>query len=173
MNYDKIGRNGCVGLDRLCWWDTSSTSKPARLESRLALLTIMGLNGIVGKYKQEININGRNTRCSLFNYNKKWFGRRHVYIIAVIIGNLARDVFVNTGIAQKLVQPRISHHSARVKAHTDRTRFGNATRIFNFQWHLTSIFFYVFQIFGTAWAILAIWCAYLVKFLSVDGFICF
>ena len=39
------------------------------------------------------------------------------------------------------------HHS--LKVHTDRTRFGNATRIFNFQWHLTSIFFYVFQIFGT------------------------
>jgi hypothetical protein len=36
-----------------------------------------------------------------------------------------------------------------LKVHTDRTRFGNATRIFNFQWHLTSIFFYVFQIFGT------------------------
>ena len=31
------------------------------------------------------------------------------------------------------------------KVHTDRTRFGNATRIFNFQSHLTSIFFYVFQ----------------------------
>jgi hypothetical protein len=60
-----------------------------------------------------------------------------------------------------------------LKVHTDRTRFGKATRIFNFQWHLTSIFFYVFQIFGTTWAILAIWSAYLVKFLSVDGFICF
>jgi hypothetical protein len=36
-----------------------------------------------------------------------------------------------------------------LKALTDRTRFGNATRIFNFQWHLTLIFFYVFQIFGT------------------------
>jgi hypothetical protein len=54
------------------------------------------------------------------------------------------------------------------KVHTDRTRFGNATRIFNFQWDLTSIFFYVFQIFGTTWAILAIWSAYLVKILSVD-----
>jgi hypothetical protein len=52
-------------------------------------------------------------------------------------------------------------------------RFGNAARIFNFQWHLTSIFFYVFQIFRTTWAILAIWSAYLVNFLSVDGFICF
>jgi hypothetical protein len=60
-----------------------------------------------------------------------------------------------------------------LKVHTDRTRFGNATRIFNFQLHLTSIFFYVFWIFGTTWAILAIWSAYLVKFLSVDGFICF
>jgi hypothetical protein len=37
----------------------------------------------------------------------------------------------------------------RLKAHTDRTRFGNATRIFSFQWHLTLIFFNVFQIFGT------------------------
>ena len=45
-----------------------------------------------------------------------------------------------------------------------------ATQIFSFQWHLTLIFFSVFQIFGT---ILAIWCAYPVKFLSVDGFICF
>jgi hypothetical protein len=36
-----------------------------------------------------------------------------------------------------------------LKAHTDRTRIGYATRIFNFQWHLTLIFFYVFQIFGT------------------------
>jgi hypothetical protein len=52
-----------------------------------------------------------------------------------------------------------------LKVHTDRTRFGNATRIFNFQWHLTSIFFNVFQIFGTTLAILAIWSAYLVKFL--------
>jgi hypothetical protein len=38
---------------------------------------------------------------------------------------------------------------AELKAHTDRTRFGNATRIFSFQWHLTLIFFNVFQIFGT------------------------
>jgi hypothetical protein len=36
-----------------------------------------------------------------------------------------------------------------LKAHTDRTRFGNATRIFSFQWHLTLIFFNDFQIFGT------------------------
>jgi hypothetical protein len=36
-----------------------------------------------------------------------------------------------------------------LKAHTDRTRFGNATRIFSFQWHLTLIFFNVFQIFWT------------------------
>jgi hypothetical protein len=62
---------------------------------------------------------------------------------------------------------------ATIKVHIDRTRFGNATRIFNFQWHLTSIFFYVFQIFGTTYPILAIWSAYLVNFLSVDGFNCF
>jgi hypothetical protein len=33
--------------------------------------------------------------------------------------------------------------------HTDRTRFGNATRIVSFQWHLTLIFFNVLQILGT------------------------
>jgi hypothetical protein len=62
---------------------------------------------------------------------------------------------------------------SRQKAHTDRTRFGNATRISSFQWHLTLIFFNVFEIVGTTEAILAIWSAYLVKFLPVDGFICF
>ena len=36
-----------------------------------------------------------------------------------------------------------------LKAQTDRTRTANATRIFSFQWHLTLIFFNVFQIFGT------------------------
>jgi hypothetical protein len=46
--------------------------------------------------------------------------------------------------------PNYRAGGATVKVHTDRTRFGNATRIFNFQWHITSIFFYVFQIFGTA-----------------------
>jgi hypothetical protein len=60
-----------------------------------------------------------------------------------------------------------------VKAHTDRTRFGNATRISSFQWHLTLIFFNIFEIVATTEGILAIWSAYLVKFLSVDAFICF
>jgi hypothetical protein len=39
--------------------------------------------------------------------------------------------------------------SSTLKAQTDRTRIGNATRIFSFQWHLILIFFNVFQIFGT------------------------
>jgi hypothetical protein len=57
--------------------------------------------------------------------------------------------------------------------HTDRTRFGNATRISSFQWHLTLIFFNVFEIVGTSEAILAIWSACLVKFLSIDGLFVF
>jgi hypothetical protein len=62
----------------------------------------------------------------------------------------------------------------RVKAHTDRTRFGNATRIFSFQWHLTLIFFNVFSnILNHLSNFSYLVCIYLVKFLSVDGFICF
>jgi hypothetical protein len=48
-----------------------------------------------------------------------------------------------------------------------------STRISSFQWHLTLIFFNVFEIVATTEAILAIWSAYLVKFLSVDAFLCF
>jgi hypothetical protein len=43
----------------------------------------------------------------------------------------------------------VSYIQALIKVHTHRTRFGNATRIFSFQSHLTLIFFNVFQIFGT------------------------
>jgi hypothetical protein len=42
--------------------------------------------------------------------------------------------------------------SALIKAHTDRTLFGIATRIFSFQWHLTHFQWHLtlfFQIFGT------------------------
>jgi hypothetical protein len=85
--------------------------------------------------------------------------RSHLNILPILTYLLVH-IHQNKKIAAKI---------ARVMVHTDRTRFGNATRIFNFQLHLTSIFFYVFQIFGTSSAILAIWS----KFLSVDGFICF
>jgi hypothetical protein len=38
---------------------------------------------------------------------------------------------------------RICKKCLRQLAHTDRTRFGNATRFINFQWHVTLIFFYI------------------------------
>ena len=45
-----------------------------------------------------------------------------------------------------------------LQAHTDRTRFGNATRILDFQCRLTLI---LFQTSGNILAIEAIWSAYL------------
>ena len=40
-----------------------------------------------------------------------------------------------------------------LKAHTDRTRFGNATQISDFQCRLALIFFHFFQTFGNVLAI--------------------
>ena len=60
-----------------------------------------------------------------------------------------------------------------VKAETGRTRFTNATRIFDFQRPLNSVLFYFSPIFERTSAIKAIWCTYIAKLLSVDGFICF
>jgi hypothetical protein len=34
---------------------------------------------------------------------------------------------------KKKIAPKLAANIASVKAHTDRTRFGNATRIFSFQ----------------------------------------
>ena len=45
------------------------------------------------------------------------------------------------------------HIFATVKAHTDRTRFGNATRILDFQCRLALIFFHFSQTFGNVLAI--------------------
>ena len=40
-----------------------------------------------------------------------------------------------------------------LKAHTDRTRFGNATRILDFQCRLALVFFHFSQTFGNVLAI--------------------
>ena len=50
---------------------------------------------------------------------------------------------------------------------------GNATQILNFHCRLTLTLFHLFQTFGNILAIIAIWSAYLAKFLSSDDFVYF
>ena len=57
-----------------------------------------------------------------------------------------------------------------VKAETDRTRFTNATRIFDFQRPLNLI---LFLFFGKTLTIFGAHLTYLAKLLSVNGYICF
>jgi hypothetical protein len=60
-------------------------------------------------------------------------GSRHIYKYLKLHTPKGLRVCIHwcvTGVQYTLVH---------VKAHTDRTRFGNATRIFSFQWHLTLI----------------------------------
>jgi hypothetical protein len=61
----------------------------------------------------------------------------------------------------------------RVKVHTDRTRFDNATRFFDFHWPITLILVKIFQIFRSAITFWVIWSTSLLKFALNDCFINF
>jgi hypothetical protein len=77
-------------------------------------------------------------------------------------------MYVFTYVGQRQLSIRVMY-----KGHTDRTRFGNARRIFSFQWHLTLIFFSVFQIFGTTWTNLSYFVCISCKIFTRWRFICF
>ena len=66
----------------------------------------------------------------------------------VLLRTFVTHLLVHMHQKEKIAR-EIAAKIASVKVHTHRTRFGNATRIFSFQSHLTLIFFNVFQIFGT------------------------
>ena len=61
----------------------------------------------------------------------------------------------------------------RFKAHTHRTRYGNATRFWNFHWQVSFILAKIFQIFGSAITSLVNWNEYLLKFYFMEAAINF
>ena len=65
------------------------------------------------------------------------------------------------------------HITFLLKAHKNRMRFGNATRILDFQGRSTLILFHFFQTFGNILAFETIWSAYLAKVLSIDSLVYF
>jgi hypothetical protein len=61
----------------------------------------------------------------------------------------------------------------KVKVHTHRTRFDNATRFFDFHWPITLILVWIFQIFRSAITFWVIRSTYLSKFALIGCFINF